>query len=134
MGGEDLPREGFRDRKAQLQEPYCVRHKEGRAAISDCSSPRQGPRYVRRALFGPLGQYLDQWLQTAAKPKLKAKTFRDYENILTRYVRPALAQRPLAKVTPLDLQALYKEILERGLLPEPSDTRMRLCDLPCSRL
>lgn len=63
----------------------------------------------------PLGQYLDQWLQTAAKPKLKAKTFRDYENILPRYVRPALAQRPLAKVTPLDLQALYKEILERGL-------------------
>lgn len=111
-----------------------------------CGTKRDAQRYLTAVLRDrdlgtfaepssePLGQYLDQWLQTAAKPKLKAKTFRDYENILTRYVRPALAQRPLAKVTPLDLQALYKEILERGLLPEPSDTRMRLCDLPCSRL
>ena len=25
----------------------------------------------------PLGAYLDRWLETAAKPKLKARTYRD---------------------------------------------------------
>ena len=63
----------------------------------------------------PLSKYLDQWLETAAAPKIKAKTLRDYENLLNRHVRPALGERPLAKITPLDVQALYKEILDRGL-------------------
>jgi integrase len=63
----------------------------------------------------PVGQYLDTWLETAAKPRLKARTFRDYQNLLKRYVRPVLAQRPLAKVTPLDLQSLYKGLLDSEL-------------------
>lgn len=63
----------------------------------------------------PFGEFLDRWLETAAKPKLKSKTFRDYENLLTRYVRPTLGKRPLSDVTPLDLQAVYKDILDRGL-------------------
>src|SRR5450432_1395544 len=63
----------------------------------------------------PLGAYLDRWLETAAKPKLKARTYRDYETLLMRYVRPSLEARPLAKVTPLDVQAVYGKILEKGL-------------------
>jgi hypothetical protein len=27
---------------------------------------------------------LDRWLETAAKPKLKARTYRDYETLLKR--------------------------------------------------
>jgi len=63
----------------------------------------------------PLGTYLDRWLETAAKPKLKARTYRDYETLLMRYVRPSLEGRPLAKVTPLDVQAVYGKIIEKGL-------------------
>jgi integrase len=63
----------------------------------------------------PLGAYLDRWLETAAKPKLKARTYRDYETLLSRYVRPSLEGRSLAKVTPLDVQGVYREILEKGL-------------------
>jgi hypothetical protein len=33
-----------------------------------------------------LGQYLDQWLMTAAKPRLSPRTDSDYEDILTRAV------------------------------------------------
>lgn len=63
----------------------------------------------------PLNRYLDRWLESAARPKLKSKTFRDYENLLARYVRPALGQRPLAQVTPLDIQALYGELQRKDL-------------------
>lgn len=63
----------------------------------------------------PLGKYLDRWLQTAAKPKLKARTFRDYETLLARYVRPWLEGRPLVKVTPFDVQSVYGKIIENGL-------------------
>src|SRR6266849_9470654 len=41
-----------------------------------------------------LDGYLEKWLETAAKPKLRAKTHRDYEALLRRYMRPVLGSRP----------------------------------------
>src|SRR5580700_3250056 len=62
-----------------------------------------------------LDGYLDKWLETAAKPKLRAKTHRDYEALLRRYVRPALGSRPASKIEPLEIQGLYADMQERGL-------------------
>ncbi len=62
-----------------------------------------------------LDGYLDKWLETAAKPKLRAKTHRDYEALLRRYVRPALGSRPAAKIEPLEIQGLYADMQECGL-------------------
>jgi integrase len=62
-----------------------------------------------------LDGYLDKWLETAAKPKLRAKTHRDYEGLLRRYVRPALGSRPASKIEPLEIQGLYADMQERGL-------------------
>jgi len=36
-----------------------------------------------------LNEYLDRWLQTAAKPRLREKIYDDYEGMLRCYVRPA---------------------------------------------
>src|SRR6266478_7406381 len=54
-------------------------------------------------------------LETAAKPKLRAKTHRDYEALLRRYARPALGSRPVSKIEPLEIQGLYADMQERGL-------------------
>jgi integrase len=62
-----------------------------------------------------LDGYLDKWLETAAKPKLRAKTHRDYEALLRRYVRPVLGSRPVSKIEPLEIQGLYAGMQERGL-------------------
>lgn len=62
-----------------------------------------------------LDQYLDKWLETAAKPKLRAKTHRDYEALLMRYVRPPLGTRSVSKIEPLDIQTVYTSMQERGL-------------------
>jgi len=62
-----------------------------------------------------LGRYLDKWLEASAKPRLRAKTLGDYEKLLTRYVRPVMGGRPLAKIRPLEIQSLYKDMQERGL-------------------
>ena len=42
-----------------------------------------------------LNQYLDRWLEVCAKPRLRAKSFQDYEGLLRRYVRPQLGMKPL---------------------------------------
>src|SRR5271169_6444140 len=62
-----------------------------------------------------LNEYLDQWLETAAKPRLREKSYRSYESLLRRYVRPSLGPRSLAAICPLDIQAVYQEMIERGL-------------------
>jgi integrase len=62
-----------------------------------------------------LNEYLDRWLETAAKPRLREKSYRSYESLLCRYVRPTLGARNLAAICPLDIQAVYQELLERNL-------------------
>jgi len=62
-----------------------------------------------------LNEYLDRWIQTAVKPRLRGKTCQDYEGMLRRYVRPNLGDRLLAALRPLDLQTTYQEMMERGL-------------------
>lgn len=52
-------------------------------------------------------EYLDKWLQTAARPRLRARTFVDYSEVLKRYVSPVLGEKRLYDIRPLDIQNLY---------------------------
>jgi integrase len=62
-----------------------------------------------------LNEYLDRWIQTAVKPRVRDKTCQDYEGMLRRYIRPNLGERALAAMRPLDLQTAYQHMMERGL-------------------
>src|SRR6185437_8521069 len=42
-----------------------------------------------------LNEYLDRWLETAVKPRVRQKTWQDYDGILRRYIRPGLGDRVL---------------------------------------
>src|ERR1700752_3352790 len=56
-----------------------------------------------------LKEYLDRWIQTAVKPRVRGKTCRDYQGMLRRYIRPHLGARVLATMRPLDIQGIYQE-------------------------
>ena len=62
-----------------------------------------------------LNEYLDRWIQTAVKPRVREKTSHDYEGMLRRYIRPNLGETVLAAMRPLDLQTAYQQMIERGL-------------------
>lgn len=62
-----------------------------------------------------VGKYLERWLDTAAKPRVRPRTLQDYRAIVRRYLRPALGDLRLHQLTPVQIQALYAEMLERGL-------------------
>ncbi len=63
----------------------------------------------------PVNEYLDKWLETAARPRLRERTLVDYTDKLKRYVRPAVGEKKLCDVRPLDIQRFYGELQERGL-------------------
>ena len=62
-----------------------------------------------------LNAYLDRWLETAARPRVSARTFEDYTYLLAKHVRPKLGGRRFETVTPLDVQAVYTAMQARGL-------------------
>lgn len=62
-----------------------------------------------------LNEYLDRWLEMAARPKLRTKSYADYESLLRRYIRPALGERMLRSLLPLDIQTVYRQMHERDL-------------------
>jgi integrase len=62
-----------------------------------------------------LNEFLNRWLTTAAKPKLRGKSYESYESLLRRYVRSVLGGRILSAITPLDVQDAYQKMIDRGL-------------------
>jgi integrase len=60
-------------------------------------------------------EFLDHWLKTAVKPKVRQKTYSDYAAMLRRYIRPAFGVRNLASLSPLEIQAAYQVMIDRKL-------------------
>jgi site-specific recombinase XerD len=62
-----------------------------------------------------LNQFLDQWLVTSAKPRLRARTFHDYESLLRLYIRPSLGTRLIGTIGQMEMHGLYAQMFARGL-------------------
>lgn len=64
-----------------------------------------------------LGEYLDKWLETSAKPRVRSRTYDDYSALMDRYVRKPLGGIKLSDLRPLDIQNLYRSMQDRELSP-----------------
>ena len=64
-----------------------------------------------------VSEYLERWLSEAAKPKVTEKTLEGYRACIRSYVNQRIGSRPLPKLTGLEVQAVYNEMLESGLSP-----------------
>ena len=62
-------------------------------------------------------QYLDKWLEEAAKPRLRERSHDDYTEKMRLYVRPLIGRQKLANIRPLQIQSIYTEMAKRGLSP-----------------
>jgi hypothetical protein len=55
-----------------------------------------------------LGKYLDKWLETSVKPRVRPRTFDDYSALMVRYVREPLGAIKLSDLRPIDIQKVYQ--------------------------
>jgi integrase len=88
--------------------------REAQTYLSGKLQEREIGRLPRAAAIS-LNQYLDQWLTTAAKPRLRPKSYTDYEALLRLHIRPVLGTRPLGAIVQFDIQSIYARMFERGL-------------------
>lgn len=64
-----------------------------------------------------VGQFLSQWLEESARPKLRPRTFETYAQVIRSHVEPGLGRLPLVKLTPQHVQTWLNERQKSGLSP-----------------
>lgn len=62
-----------------------------------------------------VGQFLQDWLENAAKPKLRPRTFAGYRTIVNHYLVPHLGRVQLTKLTPQHVQTFQSKLLSTEL-------------------
>lgn len=60
-------------------------------------------------------EYLDQWLETAVRPRVSHRTADGYASLLERYIRKPLGHKKLDRLTAMDIQKAYSDIQAKGL-------------------
>lgn len=60
-------------------------------------------------------QYLETWLETAARPTVRPMTYEGYERTLRLHVIPEIGSVRLARLAPQALSLLYQRLLDKGL-------------------
>ena len=61
-----------------------------------------------------LDAYLERWLVDAVKPRVAARTFSDYSELIDRYIKPRIGRIALANLTPLHIQSFYSWLQTEG--------------------
>ena len=61
-----------------------------------------------------VGQWLDTWMENYAKLQVRASSYKTYQGFIDNHIRPALGDMQLEKLSAMDLQRLYKHMLESG--------------------
>lgn len=63
-----------------------------------------------------LSEYLDKWLDTIAKHRVRPRTFDSYKWLLEKYVRPALSEKRLRDINAMEVQDIYNKLTEEKRL------------------
>jgi integrase len=64
-----------------------------------------------------VGEYMEQWLQTSARGSVRESTYESYRNQVRRYVVPAIGGVKLKRLSAMQIQGMYRAMLDRGLSP-----------------
>ena len=61
-----------------------------------------------------VGQWLDAWMKNYAKLQIRPSSHKTCQGFIENHIKPTLGDIPLEKLTAMDLQRLYKHLLESG--------------------
>ena len=69
---------------------------------------------VTRAGKYTVGEWMEVWFEHYAKVKVRPSSHQTYRGYIDNHIEPSIGGIPLEKLTSLDLQKLYKKLLEEG--------------------
>ena len=69
--------------------------------------------------------WMQAWYSLYAQPNVRETTARYYKGYIDHHVIPRLGDTPLNKLTSLDIQQFYKDLLENGRIREDTKAKKR---------
>ena len=73
--------------------------------------------YVKAERISLADFLVDEWLPSRRPPVLEESTWHSYDRYIRLHVIPHIGAIPLQKLTPVDLNQLYRQLLESGRAP-----------------
>jgi integrase len=64
-----------------------------------------------------VGEYLERWLETSAKGSVRESTYESHRKQVRCYVVPAIGRVKLKGLSSMQIQGMYRAMLDRGLSP-----------------
>lgn len=64
-----------------------------------------------------VGQWMDEWFEAYAKVKVRPSSHQTYKGYINNHIKPYIGNIPIEKLTSLQLQKLYKNLLTEGRVP-----------------
>ena len=61
-----------------------------------------------------VGAWMDEWFENYAKIKVRPSSHQTYRGYIDNHIKPNIGKIPLEKLTSLELQKLYKKLLNSG--------------------
>ena len=70
---------------------------------------------------------MERWLLTSAKGSVRESTYESYRKQVERYVVPAVGRVKLKRLSAMQIQGMYRAMLDRSLSPAPCSTPTPSC-------
>jgi len=90
-----------RTKKAVAEKLLVLQHQKATGTLTDASQMT-------------VGEWLEHWVETIAKPQLRSLTYVSYRGIVDKYLIPRLGRVKLAKLSPVNVQSLYADLKNEG--------------------
>lgn len=66
---------------------------------------------------------MDEWFENYAKVKVRPSSHQTYRGYIDNHIKPNIGKIPLEKLTSLELQKLYKKLLNSGRIDRAESKR-----------
>lgn len=101
-------------RRRQMSKGGFATRKEAEAARVEALSAIRSGTWVRPERVTVQRFLEDEWLPTQRPPTLEASTYSSYARYVRLHVVPHIGGIPLQQLTPMDLNAMYRTLLDEG--------------------
>ena len=64
-----------------------------------------------------VGQWMDEWFEAYAKVKVRPSSHQTYKGYIENHIKPNIGDIPIEKLTSLQLQKFYRQLLTEGRVP-----------------
>jgi integrase len=107
----EAPRDPTTGQRRRVTRGYRGTKREAERALSKLVSEVDAGRQTQKR--GTLGDLLEQWLDQA-KDRLSPTTVREYRRLVDKRILPALGNKALHKLSPVDLDRFYITLVRRN--------------------